>query len=298
MFRAKKELCGGVFGGEFDEEIVNDPEDFREEAVADIVPFGKALLSRDDMNVMKYVLYMYTKYSFDAVFENVRLYAMHKSNVEWYQRNLQALREYLADPKSSYSSKPGYKLYESMLTYDTCRFASYTKHDLEELVEYCDGDEGKLYVPNRIAFMDEFKAKVVAVLGEEGFEDAARFRKNLNEQKKNTKYSSLDRDNRKRFVVYLFSKGYQEPITWIFHQSAYNYGAILFLIDKYNTLNANVDYISGTRIDDDDVNDDIYEQFGLLCASSKYAELGIKDVPALMEYKIGEYDGREKVYVV
>jgi hypothetical protein len=46
----------------------------------------------------------------------------------------------------------------------------------------------------------------------------------------------------------------------------------------------------------DDVN--VYTDMGLLCASSAYCKLAIKEIPPVLEWRIGEYDGKENVCLV
>lgn len=324
MFRKYKELRGGVFGGEDDKQVMRDHKEYRLEAVSDLAPFGKCILMRDDMKVLRTALYMYEKSCIVNMFTTVREHKRLLGNLDTYHKNVELLRAYLADPKSTYADDEEIKdetqddeedkmwrkyreeLIPSRLSFSTMRFGEHAKQNLEILLRQCDGDEGASYVASKQTYIDQHRRDVESVLGVDGFKEILQFiddLKNTMESILQERNKSYQREKEESFVFRLITNGHPNVKTWAYRQESYDYAAILYLLRKYDQENQpiHMNFITKKSIpyecDDIDTWNGVYEKFGMLCASDKYSNLDISEIPSLMAWEIVEYDGRERVHI-
>ena len=292
MFRAKGALCGGVFGGEFDKDVVKCHKEHRVKAVPDIIPFGKAILEREDMRDLKHVLYHYHKHNYNVFFSKQHEYESKKKQLKYYHDNVQNLKVYLADPKSKYAANEDpYTLTLHCLTFLERNFSYYAKAQLEDLLNLCES-EGAVFVEDLEKQISQARQDIVDVEGEDGFLDICKYTAFHEKQKsqihKNRSYLEY-RDSKVPFIVDLFKQGWNDMHIWLYKSHSYSVITIMYLSTKVKDL--------PPMEETDDIWNELYERFGLLCASSAYSQLKIEEVPALVEWKVGEYDGKERVYM-
>ena len=112
-------------------------------------------------------------------------------------------------------------------------------------------------------------------------------------------------EKERQILVLLKKYGYGSNNTWR-KQNKFDHVAMSFLAEKQkqniqpSTKTTIYDFlVNNTYIDIDQITQDtVLEDFGLLCASSKYCELDIAEIPGLLDWSIGEYDGKENICIV
>lgn len=261
--------------------------EMREEGVQYIVPFAKSVLEKPELRTLADVLHMYHKYKFQTIFHSISDVGYIQRSVQKYKKNLVALREYLSN--TSAVTDGAKNPWSGMLAFDKVDFESYSREKLQNVLEKCEDED---YPAKQDARVQEIYDTLVDAIGAGPLKDVLCF--SLNER---TREESPHGRRKQSFIGELLTKGFDEPNTWIHRQTSYNYRSILYLINKYKSddAKAGVDFISGESIVVGD--EKMYEKFGLLCASGAYADLAIDELPALMDYDIHEYDGKENVCV-
>lgn len=116
---------------------------------------------------------------------------------------------------------------------------------------------------------------------------------------------------REPFLQAVSEYGIQDKITWS-HNSYYTFVAVKYLISKYQLLFedkvpekslCNDELVYDVLSDDyikinEELMNEVEEQFGLLCASGSYCMLAIAEIPSVVDFTIDEYDGLETVRIV
>jgi hypothetical protein len=265
-------------------------EHHRIKAVKDIVPFAKYILEKEEFKGLKDVLYMYHKYQFETVLKCATQIEQNEERIKNVTKHLQKLRDYLANPDSKFKASPHSdqlrNLYPYMLTFMEVDCEHYSRRELEDFLEEVRNKNPTTECKDTISVA---KIQVSALVGETIMKEVLQYVKQ--ETKKERK--RVNNDSRKSFISQLTKHGWKSTEAWSTFYRSYNMSAMRFIIAKWKPGH---DFVSGGSTQE--LEDEYYEKFGLLCASDTYACLDIKDVPALVEWKVTDYDGLEKVVVV
>lgn len=262
-------------------------EEYREEGVKHIIPFAKSLLAKQELSSLSDVLYMYHKYDFSKIFIKISECGSIEQNTTNYSKNVTLLREYLAKAPTeevlsdTCKSEP----WKGMLTFNNVNFDVYYTEKLHQLLKECNV-EG--YLKDQNENLRKIHDELLDILGSDTIlKEIAQFAATAKKHKDTI-------SKKQSFVSALLTYGFDEPCVWEYRQSPYNHHAILYLIDKLKK-EPGVDFIARQQLLDKVMDDTMFEKFGLLCASDRYADLRIRELPALVDYDIREYDGRESV---
>ena len=263
-----------------------------------IKPFGEMILNK--YPELKNIIYIYEFYNVKNLINNAKQIVKLEKDIKRYEINTTLLQEYLDSPNSKYakdewSGKPDSWLMLSLKP----QFIYYHKTDLVEMLE-----EYKSGIP-KAALLKEINDKRQSILDivkkEKMVDNIIEFVVNLEIAKTQKQMrSSFDRE-KSSFVKCLDVLGFEDPETWK-RQSYYNEDAILYILHKkgFDPHQNMYDYFVNDSyfIRPYDLFDNtIYLKFGLMCASGLYCKIAIAEVPALVDWEIGEYDGLENVYV-
>ena len=91
------------------------------------------------------------------------------------------------------------------------------------------------------------------------------------------------------FLEALSAHGAEAVETWI-SQDTLSPDAVMFYLTNKNNIASGSENITA--------DETAFEAVGLLAASGSFCELAIAEVPIHAKYKIGEYDGQERVYLI
>ena len=289
----------------------------RTKYVKHIKPFGEHILKQEYCNGLFQVLYLYEHYNFDEIVSLVKEYKHKVEKKQNIASNLLGLQEYLKCPKSTYCDETNmkkkhkhycyYKPSSFLFSGANITYDRFKKEDLEEFLEtYTDTEimnEINACKNNILKHVPEYILDELDVFIDE-------YNKLVDDYIKTHLYES--RENNKTFLQLLINEGYTNRKTWRY-QNKYEDIGILFLSKKqkdylqqlsdtnsYNDQNKIYDFaVFNKNIEIlSNVKTFVIEHFGLLCASSLYCELDIEEVPSMMDWTIGEYDGKESVYVI
>jgi hypothetical protein len=283
----------------------------RQIAIPYIIPFAEHVIDSiySTHPYLKDMLYIIHKYNINKVFANIAQISKVERDLSLMTRNALQLRGYLGqepvipDTPSTVS--------HWILMFCQTNFARYTPHDLQGLLEDFDKGELQKKYNETISQLTEATKQLVP---EKLFLEMKQFYIDGEEIKEEadtkTPYrSSYIEKDRNSFMKLLTKYGLEHSCTWSF-QNYYNTYAISFMFSMYNKVvdvyrdnDANnylvFDIIQRKHVEfDENVLSSAKETFGLLCASSMYAQLKIADVSAQLEWNITEYDGLEKVHTV
>lgn len=306
------------------DKLWRDQKSHRERYAEYIVPFAKYVLNSPQYNCepLFYILYIYEHYELADVVSLVNMYLRKLKERVNITKNMEKLKAYLACPTSTYldieakkTKMPEYCYYKPqyfIFTYTDTKFSEYLREDLEEFLKKED--------PNPISKIENdikvCKETILSVIPEHVFEDMVtyitdtyeEFKKNNEESFSVSTYVS-SRKQDKTFINLLESNGYDAYKTW-YRQTKFEEEAIHYLIYKYKSLSLTnrlspedatvYDFlVKKEHIEiNKEVCDSVLLDFGLVCASSRYCQLGIEEIPSMVDYSIGEYDGNETVYIV
>ena len=273
----------------------------RIEAVPYIIPFAISILENPQHSGLQEVLWMYHSMNMAKIFNMAQRLLYRKKEKASTVENIQHLREYLADPSSTYGTSEDmndvitYKLQYSKRT----SFETYTKDALERVVATIDShsiDPSVSGTKNPIlrleSMIDDLQTEILQVIREPTLTTILEFISTYDEKYIKPR-GIYDRVSEEKTLLYLLcTNGYRDPKTWSF-QTSYHEKAIVYLITQpqpqWVTEPEKNPSLSQMHL--------VYEKFGLACASGKYCNLAIEKMPALMGWSIGEYDGKEKVYI-
>jgi hypothetical protein len=276
-----------------------------------IIPFAEHIINSiySTHPYFKDMLYIIHKYNLNKVFANIAQISKVERDLALMLRNAMELKEYLGQ-EPVIPETPS-TVSHWLLMFVKTNFSRYTPQDLQGLLE--DFEKGELQKPHTetISKLTETTKQLVP---EQLFLEMKQFYLDGEEKKEeaNTKtdyrLSYIEKD-RNTFTKLLAKYGLQHSCTWSF-QNYYNTYAISFMFSMYNKVvdiylnndannNLVFDVIKCKHVEvDESVLMNAKETFGLLCASSTYAQLRIAEVPAQLEWNILEYDGLEKVQTV
>lgn len=109
------------------------------------------------------------------------------------------------------------------------------------------------------------------------------------------------------FMDAIKEHGHMSYIPWVSSQTLYNSKYIKFLLRHGVNTNGHAYHesvqdlmsSSGKTLQvSQDIAEKAFINIGLLCASGTYCQLGMKSIPALMDYVISDHDGKESVDIV
>lgn len=290
-------LYNNVYGGfsfskEF-EEFIKDKvgmavqHKMRKEAVQYMQTFGKHVLDNTDIcNGLRANLYAYYSSDLHAILDDVILIHHYKIQLTNFVTNANALDIYLKNPnascdvETSYFTSISYLASAEPVTY-WC--PKYNRADLQKLQAQAREGSYKRQIENDLATAEE---AALAVVSRETLDDFLAHYKEVVDV--DVSSYSRDTDHRRTFMRLLSEKGYSQNMSiW---ESQYNYKVPIITYIIKRDLRA--------PVPEDNIIARIEEDFGLVCASGKYASLAIAEVPAGMSWKVTEYDGKEEIYIV
>jgi hypothetical protein len=286
-----------------DRSINKNDYDKRQVAIQYIIPFAKHVIDNacKQQSYLRDMLYVVHKYRLNKVFTNIAHITKTENDLQLMNNNIQILREYLNNnPAMPDKAHP---ISHWVLMFVKPNFPRYSPEDLQTLLsQYDEGELQKQYTDKKHQLEQE---SMLLLQHEHIYREIKSFTKARAETKDINTYSS--RTYEQSSFLKLMSKHRLDNMRTWSNQSYYEKVAIDFIIEKYKSA----DYISDeeqSKVYDvlqekfEDVDDGILtqalERFGLLCASSTYAKLEIAKLSALLEWKIAEYDGLERVYIV
>jgi hypothetical protein len=311
-------LYNTVHGGmglseEFEEFISHCPsniydKEVRTSLVKHILPFGKKIANK--YSGLTNLLYLYDEYRVGHLVYQVRQWIRLEREKEILTRNFDILCNYLSNPHSTYSNKTGddcvRPCYYTMISIPN--FSHYTRTDLEQLKTECMevfGDKINQQI-------DDLRNQLQQAITEDLMYDMKDYFYLLDKRREEYKRDlsrSYRRDTEERttFMNGLNRYGYEYNSVWKY-QVVYDSDAIQFLLylrSQWVGVIASdpitiYDYflLKEVKIANPDLLNLVYEKFGLLCASGQYSNLAIAEMPAKMEWQVGDYDGKETVYIV
>lgn len=306
------------------DKIWRDQKTHREKYVEYIIPFAKYVLKSPQYNCkpLFYILYLYEHYELADVVSLVNMYIRKLKERVNINRNMEKLKAYLNCPTSIYldieakkTKIPDYCYYKPqyfIFTFNDTNFSEYLREDLEEFLQKED--------PNPISKIENdikvCKETILSVVSEHVLNDIIayitytykEFKKNKEGHFSLSTYMS-SREEYKTFIELLKSNGFDSYKTW-HGQTKFEEEAIHYLIYKYKSLSL-TEQLSPEDVTvydflmkqehieiNKEVSDLVVLNFGLLCASGQCCQLGIEEIPSMVDYSIGEYDGNETVYIV
>lgn len=297
------------------DEIIHTHDNNRVSYVKYIEPFGKSILDLEKYKGLFSILYLYKHHNMDEIVSFMNLYTSKKKDLDNLRNNMDRLRSYINDTKSIYFDETTPRD-EDFYYYPPCymmmcckdiKFSRYKRCDLENFIaSYTDVTYGKK--------MEEYKDNVIRLTNKDVFASLEaftdEFENNIKSKRKKRHYA----EENKSFIDTLHENGYASYETW-WLVTKYNVFGIMYLLYKQKEYQESAAFHEISNIDSSEtvfdyvvqhkhitINEDdaktIYETMGLLCASGAYCDLKIKDIPGLLEWSIGEYDGKEDVFVV
>lgn len=293
------------------EPVSNRDYERRQIAIPYIVPFAEHVINSvyHTHPYFKDMLYVIHKYDLNKVFANIAKISKVERDLSLMTRNAMQLRTYLEHepvlPEAPLSPS------HWILMFVKTNFKRYTPQDLQRLLE--DFDKGELQKTYNET-IKQLTDATIQVVTERLFFEMKQFYLDGEEKKEeaetNSPYrSSYIEKDRNSFMKLLSKFGLEHVRTWSF-QNYYSTYVISFMfalynkvIDVYRNNDANnrliFDVIQQKHVVfEENVLTSAKETFGLLCASSTYAQLKIAKVSAQLEWGIMEYDGLEKVHTV
>lgn len=252
----------------------------RETTVKHIIPFAEHILATQDTSLLR-ILYIYNKYNMKTIFSHIYcIHSKRKDNI-CIAMNMEKLRNYT---RYVCPSKP--QMFLSDYFFMTTSNLDISKYDPVKVIEIKQQNKGKAYLDKNNEEINKAIIKIKELYDNADIDDMVAFYNDFN---KDDGYCG--KEERLTFVENLKKLGYKNKKTWE-HQSHYCINAIMYIIENYSRFEAeNIEV-------NEDIMHSVKERFGLLCASDKYAQLAIYDVPAKLDYKINEYDGLEGVVVL
>lgn len=300
---------------ESDADYISHLQRERTATVPFLIPFAKSVLSDPSCAGLHRVLYMYHTYSFGALIGFATRIVKYTKDKHNCADNLKLLRNYLDDPESVYHGKKHWVPNSFTLTYKNVEFENYSREQLETLFkESIDSDIVQEYY-NKIADTRKEMKDIFAAFPDISAETAEQCMKeivsfvedDLNPTTPSTRkkpaqtyeriYDFPREKETRSFITIILSEGWKSSKAWLKRmRDVYSQVAIKFLMNKYIDDTTTTDFLTGAVIPDT-LLDCEYEHFGLLCASDRYSNLAIANMPALLDYTISEYDGLESVKV-
>lgn len=285
-----------------------------------IVPFAKHIFELPHYNCRTLfdILYLHEHYELSDVFYFANMYIKKEKEKTYLEENIKKIKVYLENPTSTYinieakkKTFPDYHYYKPTHTFFTSENVNLSNYYREDLEEFISKDNSIVDMENDIQL---FKKIILSVIPEHVFIDILSYIKDIYDEFKQettqslyTYYTSLNKDY-KTFIELLKKEGYDSYKTW-YSQTKFNEVAIHYLIYVYKQKSHSSSCGTYTNVFDflvtqesikvdDEICEQVFLNFGLLCASSAYCELGIDEVPTMVDWSIGEYDGKESIYIV
>jgi len=290
---------------ETDEDYIDYLQHERTEPIQHLIQFAKSVLNDPVCAGMHRILHIYHKYHFATLVGFATKVVQYTKDKQNCADNIKLLRNYLDDPESVYHGKKYWVPNRFTMTYKNNQFENYTREQLESLFqESMDRDIVKEYYDKIANTRKEMKdilntfEDVPEETAKQFIEDLIAFvDKDLSSIKPYSIYDTPVKKENRPFITILLSEGWKSSSIWLSRmKEVYSKVAMKFITDKYTNEDATSDFLSGSEIPDT-LLDCEYEHFGLLCASDRYSNLAIAEMPALLDYRISEYDGLESVQV-
>ena len=262
-------------------------KELREEAAQYMQPFGKHMLDKEELEGMREYLYAYHTSKLHDIMKHVVSITFDRPRLAHYHKSVKELEAYLSDPSASRDVVPAYNVKPdvSYLSFNgpVANWGpKYERKDLEDMLEEAwKGDYARRFEQDLLK--DETAA--LSVVSREVFEDF------MQHFEKVQKYvSKRERGDRKSFITCLLEKGCTDDLSVWKMQETYDISIMTYIISR--NLKADV------PMDDPDTICRIEKQFGLVWASHTCSKLAIAEIPHGVSWRVSEYDGLEKVYVV
>lgn len=286
--------CHGGYGvtHEFQEfakdiqHILPSKDEFREKAPAYMQAFGKHILDNEEMVGLREHLCYYAKNVFLKDLFVKRIASIHgnKIKLDNLERNAKELEAYIADSRSTiYVHEPIKPYISYLLSNKNARgwFIQCTRFDLRNLMSQVGTKKDEL-----ASDIAKDEQAILTHVDTDVYEDMMTHYQEMQKIQK-----KCDGDDEKPFVTLLLEKGYKNDLS-IWHwktQQKYTFMAITYVISRNLRFH---------ETPSEETIRNIEHEFGLLCASDTCSNLAIAEVPGGMSWKVGQYDGLEKVYIV
>jgi hypothetical protein len=293
-------------------EITKEPNvrshSLREAYVAHIVPFGKFSITKvsESFECFKDAIYIFHKYNFNKVAKLINVIHDKEYELKNLTRNGELLQRFLESSPIETTINPEMYLQptEWCLMFSKCNFERYKLVDLKVLLDkHMNGD----FINEITQHIDRVRLEICQIIPDVMLTEVSNFviaqkKKRKESYAKDTLFYMSNKD-RTSFLRSIEKYGFESNTHWC-QQTYYEQDIIQYLLDKYKYIRKDedsqvvYDCVAETYISTDNaLITQMEETFGLLCASGPYAKLCIAEIPALVDYKIGEYDGTENVYV-
>lgn len=278
----------------------------RENHIAYIIPFGKLSLATvsESFECIIDTLYIFAKYDFNKIATLLESILSREYELNNLTHNGELLKQFLESSPIEPEIDPDnyHPPTEWCLLFSKSNFRRYKTSELKELLQR--HKEGQ-YTTDIFSRIEKTKNEILEYIPESMLADLKEFviMKRKQRQSKNDTLSFQVND-RKSFLKSVLVRGFDSDMHWR-HQTYYDQDAIQFVLEKYKFIKKNenkqlvYDVVSEKYIPiETNLLASVEENFGLLCASSPYSKLGIACIPPLVDYRVGDYDGKENVYVV
>lgn len=281
---------------------LSDYENIRGLAVPHIVPFGQSIIKNQSLFPSWFgdMLYVYEAYNLKRVIQCIKSIHRDETTIPLLNKNAELLKTYLeSSPTEPVIEEQNnyYKPSHWLLQSDKPGFKSYKIADLEDLLA---GHQKGEFVAAKQQSITKSKDEILALIPEHIFGELDA---SIKQPKKQCSRPYTIHKDEVTFIELVQKYGFDHKKTWEY-QEYYTDEAIFYLLNKYKSSNTKTDCkYDVIREEDiktyqDDILERSVERFGLLCASDVYSQLALAEIPALVDYHVGEYDGKEQVYVV
>lgn len=280
----------------------------REAYVAHIGPFGKSSITKvsESFECFKDAIYIFHKYNFNKIAKLINVIHGREYELKNLTRNGEFLQRFLESSpfEPTINSEMYLQPTEWCLMFSKCNFERYKPSDLKVLLEkHMNGD----FVNKLTQHIDHARLEICQTIPDVMLTEISNFviaqKKERKENYAKDPLFYMSNKDRKSFLRSIEKYGFESSLHWC-QQTYYDQDVIQYLLNKYKYIKKNedsqvvYDCVTETYIlTDNALIAQMEETFGLLCASGPYAKLCIAEIPDLVDYKIGEYDGTENVYV-
>ena len=270
-----------------------------------VKPFGKLMV--DTFPDLRDLIYIYHMYQMDLLVEKIANLNDTENKLENLKVNYNSLRQYFESPDSVFCEN-GYnenyvKPFIHTLHLKTVDYSTFAKKDLQHLLDLCLQDLPQKQLKKHIMVIRD---EIIGIIGndEETFDDLLHYFTTSRDS------STYRRNN--SFISFIDSArafGVLEEKTWM-NQFKYNEMCIKYLIKKKREcwwgkktpedISHIYDFFVTKNLFeiDHEILEDVYHNVGLLCAGSEYSDICVATLPALVDWDIKDYDGKENVYIL
>jgi hypothetical protein len=254
------------------------------------------------------IIYLYEKYKLSYGMKWVDLVINRRNEMERVEQRMCILQEYVHDTSKHGDKVLGTQMYSIQKgdTFYNCanspffKYEGFTKESYEQGIKYLEE-----YISNIDNNENLYRKNAIDLVGNIVFDEMISF---LQQKTIKTKQTKDIQFNDK----YSFAEALKEHVegdidVWEY-QNSFCRETIAFLLFKReqhikecennNVMNTNVfDYVKEKQciVVDEETKEGVLNQFELQLASDTYCSLKIDEVPQILDWSIGDYDGLENI---